>query len=55
MLLLPIFLAAKALAATTYTVTVLEGEPDARTLSIPLPTAAGDVVTYLTLFPDGID
>jgi hypothetical protein len=55
MLLLPIFLAAKALAATTYTVTVLEGEPDARTLSIPLPTAAGDVVTYLTLFPDGVD
>jgi hypothetical protein len=55
MLLLPIFLVAKALAATTYTVTVLEGEPDARTLSIPLPTAAGDVVTYLTLFPDGVD
>ena len=55
MLLLPIFLAAKALAATTYTVTVLEGEPDARTLSTPASTATDDVVTYLTLFPDGVD
>jgi hypothetical protein len=55
MLLLPIFLAAKALAANTYTVTVLNEEPDARTLSIPATTAAGDVLTYLTLFPDGVD
>ena len=55
MLLLPIFLAAKALAANTYTVTVLNEEPDARTLSIPATTAAGDVLTYLTLFLDGVD
>ena len=55
MLLLPIFLAAKALAATTYTVTVLDDNPDARTLSTPASTAPGDVVTYLTLYPNGID
>jgi hypothetical protein len=55
MLLLPIFLAAKALAASTYTVTVLDDNPDARTLSTPASTADGDVVTYLTLYPDGVN
>jgi hypothetical protein len=55
MLLLPIFLAAKALAATTYTVTILDDNPDQRTLSTPASTAAGDIVTYLTLYPDGIN
>ena len=55
MLWLPIFFAAKALAANTYTVTVLDENPDARTLSIPATTAAGDIITYLTLYPDGVD
>jgi len=55
MLLLPIFLAARALAANTYTVTVLDENPDPRTLSIPATTAAGDIVSYLTLYPDGVD
>jgi hypothetical protein len=55
MLLLLIFLAAKALAASTCTVTVLDDNPDARTLSTPASTAAGDVVTYLTLYPDGVN
>jgi hypothetical protein len=55
MLLLPIFLAAKALAATTYTVTILDDNPDQRTLSTPALTAAGDIVTYITLYPDGVN
>jgi hypothetical protein len=55
MLLLPIFLAAKALAATTHTVTILDDNPDQRTLSTPASTAAGDIVTYLTLYPDGVN
>ncbi|KAM0702633.1 hypothetical protein Q7P35_010064 [Cladosporium inversicolor] len=55
MLLLPIFLAARALAANTYTVTVLDENPDPRTLSIPATTVAGDIISYLTLFPDGVD
>ena len=54
MLWLPIFLAAKVLAANTYTVTVLDENPDPRTLSIPETTASGDI-TYLTLYPDGVD
>lgn len=52
---LPIFLAAKALAATTYTVTILNDEPDRRTLSTPSTTAAGDVISYVTLYPDGVN
>lgn len=54
MLWLPIFLAAKALAASTYTVTILNDEPDRRTLGSPSTTAAGDVVSYVTLYPDGV-
>lgn len=55
MLFLPIILAAKALAATTYTVTIIGGEPDQRTLGAPVTTDSGDVVTWLTVFPDGVD
>jgi hypothetical protein len=54
MLLLPTLFAATALAASTYTVTILDDNPDQRTLNTP-STSAGDVVSYLTLHPDGVD
>lgn len=55
MLLLPIFLAAKAHAATTYTITILDDNPDQRTLSSPVLTSSGDVFSTITLYPDGVN
>ncbi|KAL1586914.1 hypothetical protein WHR41_04217 [Cladosporium halotolerans] len=56
MLLLPLLLAAKALAqGTTHTITILDDEPDQRTLNTVTSTGPGDVFTTFTLKPSGVD
>lgn len=56
MLLLPLLLVAKALAqGTTHTITILDDEPDQRTLNTVTSTGPGDVFTTFTLKPSGVD
>lgn len=56
MLLLPLLLAVKALAqGTTHTITILDDEPDQRTLNTVTSIGPGDVFTTFTLKPSGVD